>query len=219
MSLASRLIAAAAIVAAANVLHAQSPVVMDPTLPDVAACHGILDQEIADIVRAAKEDPAQTVERWRRERRNMMEAPPVVDCKSKLWKALQRKGGLANAATVPAGTESLNLRPADPASETFLRELQSVGSNVDAAGGVTDYQGEMAIAVNPNNDQQLVGSANTYYRDPDAGCQSPTGGSAKTYGTMAMYGTSNGGTTWVHRCAPWPATRGIRKAARSRSTC
>jgi len=203
--------AATVIVFSATALLAQparlKPVLLDVNLPDVAECHGILGQEIADIVRAAHDDPARTFERWRHDHRNMMEAPPVVECESKLWKALNRNAGLLNVARVPAGTESLSLRPSDPAAEQFLRELSaSIGSNVDPAGGVPDYQGETAIAINPNNPQQIVASANTYYQDPSPICQSPTGGAAQTYGTMAMYGSIDGGGTWIHRCAPWPAT-------------
>jgi fibronectin type 3 domain-containing protein len=182
-------------------------ILLDPTLPDVAECHGILVQEIVNLARGAKEDPGHSFENWRRERRNMMEASPVVECQSKLWKALQRRGGLFNGALVPAGTEALSLRSDNPAAEQFYRDLSaSVGSDVLVASGVTDYQGEMTIAANPNNPAQLVASANTYYRDPDAGCQSPTGGASATYGTMAMYGSTDSGASWIHRCAPWPAS-------------
>jgi hypothetical protein len=51
----------------------------------------------------------------------------------------------------------------------------------------------------------MVAGANTFYRDPAAACQAPAG-SAKTYGTQALYGSTDGGSTWTHRCAPWPAT-------------
>src|SRR5581483_6780289 len=81
-----------------------------------------------------------------------------------------------------------------------------IGANLDPAGGVAEYQGETTIAVNPNNPLQLIASANTYDRDPDPGCNSPTGCAAQTYGTMAMYGSSDSGATWVHRCGPWPAS-------------
>jgi hypothetical protein len=185
---------------------APKPVLLDTGLPDIPQCQGILTQEIANDVRAAVVDPDETFELWRQEHRNMMEASPVVECKSKLWQALNAKSVLLNVARVPAGTEGLSLRSSDLAAEQFLRDLSaSIGGNVDMAGGVQDYQGENAIAANPNNPQQLVASANSFYRDPSPGCISPTGGASATYGTMAMYGSSDG-ATWVYRCSPWPAS-------------
>ena len=195
------------------------PVVLANDLPDVAECHGILRQEIVDLVRAAQEDPHDTFERWRQEKRSMMEESPVIECQSALWKALRHlQSGLAstNAVTVPSGTAGFNLRSDDTASQFAYQVLTaSVGANVEPAGGVEAYQGEMQIAVNPNNPLQMVAGANSFYRDPSTACLSPTGGSANTYGTQALYGSSDGGATWTYKCAPWPSslTGGVTGAA------
>ena len=74
-----------------------------------------------------------------------------------------------------------------------------VGTNIDV-GHVTDYQGELAIAVNPKNPLQLVGGANTFFADPK--CPVPKG---INEGTMAAYGSKDGGLTWTYNCTPWPA--------------
>ncbi len=205
MSIVRRFLAAALIALPALAQSVRfTPIVMDKTLPEVPACRGILNQSIADSVRASTEDPGKSFEKWRHDHRNMMEAPPVVDCKSKLWKAIYNG---TNVATVPPDTEWLTLRSPNPGNDLFPRSLSaSLGANLTLAAGVAEYQGETNIAVNPNNPLQLIASANTYYRDPDPGCNSPTGGAAQTYGTMALYGSSDGGATWIHRCAPWPAS-------------
>ena len=182
------------------------PVVLAGNLPDVAECHDILTQEILDSVNAAGVDPEETFEKWRRDHRNMMEASPAIECASKLWNALHRRGGLFNVAAVPMDANYLGLQSSDlAAQQQFHTFAASIGSNLDPAGGVQTYQGEVQLAFNPNNPLQIVAGANTFYRDPDPGCQSPKGGSSKTFGTQALYGSSDGGATWIHRCAPWPS--------------
>jgi hypothetical protein len=191
--------------AAAEALARLSRTITLADLPDVAECRGVtLPPEAIDRVNAATEDPHETFERWRMEHRSMVEESPGIECQSKLWR---RRHGFSSGATVPAGTEGLTLRSGDEAAEAFLRTLglrpdaASVGANVLPAGGVENYQGEMQIAVNPNNPQQLVAGANHFYADPN--CTRPGGGS--TNGTQAFYGSTNGGATWVYRCAPWPS--------------
>ena len=65
---------------------------------------------------------------------------------------------------------------------------------------------ENSISIDPNNPLHLIASSNTFFKDPTPQCQSPTGGTANTYGTMALFGSTDGGTTWTYNCAPWPAT-------------
>ncbi len=194
--------------AAAEALARLSRTITLADLPDVAECRKVhLPQEAIDRVNAAAEDPHETFERWRMERRSMVEESPGIECQSKLWRELRRRRGLLGAVTVPAGTEGLNLRSGDETADAFLRSLRSrsdaasVGANVLPAGGVENYQGEMQIAVNPNNPQQLVAGANHFYADPN--CTRPGGGS--TNGTQAFYGSTDGGATWNYRCAPWPS--------------
>lgn len=180
---------------------------LTPNVPDIPQCHGILSQAIVDRASQAQTDPAADFEQWRRSKRTMMEAPPHIECQSKLWRALQHSKGLFNLATVPTATRGIGLQPSDPASEMHIVQYAtSVGSNVDPGGGVTAYQGEVQMAVNENNGQQLVAGSNTFYQDADPTCASPTGGVAHTYGTQALFGSTDGGATWTYRCAPWPST-------------
>lgn len=53
-----------------------------------------------------------------------------------------------------------------------------------------EYQGEIQVAVNPNNANQLVAAANTW--DAPAGCQQ----------TQAVFWSGDGGATWNYTCAP-----------------
>ena len=195
---------------------AAQTIVLDPNVPDVAECHGILTQAILDHVKAAPTDPGADFEKWRRGRRTMVEMPPPIVCQSKLWHALQHGKGLFNIASLPEGTESISLAPADLELRRQIRAYAaSVGPNLDVAGGESSYQGEVQIAANPNNPQQLVAGSNSFYRDPTPACLSPTGGAGGTDGTQSLFGSSDGGATWVYRCGPWPAslTGGVPSAA------
>ena len=196
------LVSFAAVVAAQPV-----PVVLDANVPDVAACHNILTQAILDRVRAAKTDPGKDFEQWRHAHRTMVEASPIVECESKLWRALQHATGIFNVASVPTGTEPFSLAPPDRKLQHLLRsQAASIGSNLDPAGGEPAYQGEVQIAADPNHPQQLVAASNTFYRDSTPQCLSPDGGASATFGTQALFGSTDGGATWSYRCAPWPAT-------------
>lgn len=183
------------------------PIVLAPPdgLPDVAQCHGILSQGILDLVNAATEDPAEAFERHRREHPHMVMMPASLECASGLWKALKH-GRFVSPASVPEGTDALSLRQYPVDSLFDIRALSaSVGTNIDPSSGVEGYQGENFISIDPNNPQHIVAHSNTFYRDPSAACQSPTGGSASTYGTMSLFGSTDGGVTWTYKCAPWPA--------------
>ena len=103
--------------------------------------------------------------------------------------------------------ESLSLRQ-NPI-ETFFNPgalNASVVTNNNPAGGIEEYQGTGSISIDPNNPLHLIASSNSFYKDPTSTCQSPTGGTANTYGTMALFGSTDGGATWTYNCAPWPAT-------------
>ena len=182
------------------------PVVL-ANVPDIAQCRGILKQEILDIVNNAVEDPADTFEKNRRAHPHMIMMPAPLDCASKLWQALNRNAHLLNFAKVPTGTEALSLRQDRVANDFDLRSLAaSVGNNIDPNSGLEGYQGENNISIDPNNPQHIIAHSNTFYKDPNPNCQSPTGGSANTYGTMSLFGSTDGGATWTYNCAPWPAS-------------
>jgi hypothetical protein len=176
-----------------------------PNLPDVPACDDVLSQDVLNIVESATEDPAETFEINRRAHPHMIMMPPPIECASKLWQALQGTN-LTSFATVPAGTDLLSLRQYPVESLFNIRASSaSIGSNIDPANGVEGYQGETHIAVDHNNALHLVAGSNTFFRDPTATCLSPTGGAASTFGTMALFGSTDGGATWTYNCAPWPA--------------
>ena len=123
-------------------------------------------------------DPLTTFENWRRTNRVTLPALPAVVQAHRQWLH-------AHASNVARGGAS----------------VESAVTNVDPAGGVPDYQGETAVAVNPSNPLEMVAMANTFYLDSTPACQAPTG---TTYGTMTLYGSSDGGVTWTYNCAPWP---------------
>lgn len=128
----------------------------------------------------AGEDPAVAFERSRRARRITIMAPRSVVQAHRAWLAAHA------AASSTQGGSAVN-------STGFA------GGNVDLPAN--QYQGETAIAINPNTAQQLVGGANTFLADPN--CAPPTGSNG---GTEALYGSTDGGNTWTLNCAPWPSS-------------
>jgi hypothetical protein len=172
--------------------------------PDIPECREIVNQEILDLVNAAVEDPAEVFERNRRAHPHMIMMPPPLECASKLWLAV-RQGSRASVFAI--SPELLSLRR-NPAAAFFnLSALNaSVGTNTDPANGVEGYQGENSISIDPNNPLHLIAFSNTFFKDSTPACQSPTGGTANTFGTMALFGSTDGGATWTYNCAPWPAT-------------
>jgi Carboxypeptidase regulatory-like domain/FG-GAP-like repeat/BNR repeat-like domain len=179
----------------------QSPMLTLQTAPSIQQCRAItLNQAMIDRVNAATEDPAVTFERHRREHPHMIEMPPTIECESGLWRAA-RRGGAAEPSVDP---DIINQRQFSLESVFLPSPLAAaVGTNIDPSNGVEGYQGENSIAVDPNNSQHLIAHSNTFFRDTTPQCQSPTGGTASTFGTMALFGSSDGGATWTYKCAPW----------------
>lgn len=164
-------------------------------------CSGMFTQAHIDDLARATENPEEVFRRWARRRLTMIEEPPPIPCKSKIWRWMH--GVRSNAAAEREAVVAALLR--DPVSAIFRSSVQ-IGTNEPVAGGVHEAQSETTIAVNPKNPLQLVGGANTYYFDPASECQAPAGA---TYGTQALYGSFDGGQTWSYRCAPWhPAVTG-----------
>lgn len=179
----------------------KAPMLTLQTAPSISQCRAItLSQEMIDRVNAATEDPAVTFERHRREHPHMIKMPPTVECESGLWRAA-RRGGAAEPSVDP---DVINQRQFSLDSVFLPSPLAAaVGTNIDPSNGVEGYQGENSISINPNNPNQIIAHSNTFFRDTSAQCQSPTGGTANTYGTMALFGSSDGGATWTYKCAPW----------------
>jgi hypothetical protein len=180
------------------------------TAPDVLQCRGILSQGIIDLVNSATEDPAVTFERNRRAHPHMIMMPPTLDCASSLWRTVRTTG---TAPSVDAA--AINSRQYAVYSVFNSGPLAAlVGTNINPAAGVEGYQGETAISIDPNNPLHMVAHSNTFFKDTTAQCQSPTGGTASTFGTMALFGSSDGGATWTYNCAPWhtAVTGGVTSA-------
>lgn len=137
-------------------------------------------------------DPLDQFMTWRRQNRITLPVTPPV------WQAHLKwmRNQVAQSKSAPENS-SLRTAASPPAAASA-----SPGTNVDLAGGIQGYQGEVSIAVNPNNPSELVAGANTFYQDPTSACQAPSG---TTDGTQALYGSTDGGASWTYNCAPWPS--------------
>src|SRR6266446_6671194 len=192
--------------------QAQSvPVLTLQNAPNIPQCRGILRQDILDLVNSSSEDPAETFEKNRRAHPHMIMMPPPLDCASGLWRAVRRNG----APQPPIDVALLSMRQYSLDSVFNLRALTaSVGTNIDPANGVEGYQGENSISIDPNNPLHLIAHSNTFFKDSTPQCQPPTGGTASTFGTMSLFGSTDGGATWTYNCAPWhtSVTGGVTSA-------
>ena len=168
------------------------------------SCAGMFRQADVDEIARAGSDPLEKFEAARRARLSLMEAPPTTACRSKVWRHLH-PSARERARAVFEPVFEPDIEGFDAPFAVIFDKTGVAGANSPAAGGVTEYQGEVQVAVNPNNALQMVAGANSFFRDPAAACQAPAG-AAKTFGTQALYGSTDGGKTWVYRCAPWPAT-------------
>src|SRR4051812_2586131 len=181
---------------------AQGQAPVGPSLASIekrfVSCTGMLKQSDVDELGKAASDPLEAFEQWRHSRFSMMEAPPTLECRSKVWRLLHpavRHSAKSTFEPDILGFDSDFVNP----------WLKNGVAGADIPDIVTEYQGEVQVAVNPKNSRQMVAGANSFYRDPTAACQAPAG-SGVTFGTQALYGSSDGGTTWTYHCAPWPAT-------------
>ncbi|HEY6230914.1 MAG TPA: carboxypeptidase regulatory-like domain-containing protein [Pyrinomonadaceae bacterium] len=187
------------------------PLLTFANAPNVPQCRGMLTQDMLDVVNGALEDPAEAFERNRRAHPHMIMMPPPVECESQLWKAARQNGALQTAVS----PYTLSMREYSPDLLFNLTALTaSVGANIDPSNGVEGYQGETSISIDPNNPQHIIGHSNTFFKDSSAQCQSPTGGTANTFGTMSLFGSTDGGATWTYNCAPWhtAVTGGVASA-------
>ncbi|HSN88124.1 MAG TPA: hypothetical protein VL025_15300, partial [Thermoanaerobaculia bacterium] len=87
--------------------------------------------------------------------------------------------------------------PVDTGEEILDFDKATAGTNRNAAS--TDspapdgYDGEIQIAVNHRNTNQMVAAANTFGN---------AGAACNNNATQAVFYSSNGGTTWDYTCAP-----------------
>ncbi len=189
----------------------QVPVLTMQNAPNIPQCRQILNQDMLDLANNSVEDPGVTFEQNRRAHPHMIEMPPPVDCASGLWKAA-RRGGVAEPLI---DADLINSRQFARDTVYNYGALSAlIGTNVNLSNGVEGYQGENSVAIDPNNPQHIIAHSNTFFRDTTPQCQSPTGGAALTFGTMALFGSSDGGQTWKYNCAPWhtSVTGGVASA-------
>ncbi len=163
----------------------------------------------ADVVAYLKGlgvDPHVLHERKRRSRHDMIEESPYDECLHREWRTLHGIG--------PSSAEDPSAEGEETGSGGALGSMAAaIGTNLAlptllppvGSDGLPTYQGETAISVDPNDPLRIVGHANTFYKDPAAACQAPAPNASKTFGTMALYGSNDGGVTWSYNCAPWPA--------------
>src|SRR5688500_16376711 len=88
--------------------------------------------------------------------------------------------------------------PADTGAEIIgIDAFATVGTNRNAAStdspAPLDYDGEIQIAVNHRNTNQIVASANAWGN---------AGAACNNEDTQSIFYSSNGGTTWDYTCAP-----------------
>ncbi|MEM6454587.1 MAG: sialidase family protein [Acidobacteriota bacterium] len=106
-------------------------------------------------------------------------------------------------ATAHYGDEDVNqipellpeVKPADNATEGGPGPIVGPNKNVafDFAPPPEDYQGEVQLAVNPLNPDQIVIGANSF---------DTLGGQCGDLGTQSIFYSSDGGATWGHTCSP-----------------
>lgn len=133
-------------------------------------------------------DPLQAFQRWRRANRNMLPVIPEVWQAHKQWMALHpQRARQATRRRAPARLER--------AGKLDLAGVIS-GGNIIPVSGLSEYQGEIAAAVNPGNSRQMLAAANTALSDPQCG----------NIATQALYSSQDGGQDWDYSCAPVPST-------------
>lgn len=141
-------------------------------------------------------DPIGQFNRWRNDNRVSLPTTPAVMRAHHQWAA---KGGAKGGGG--GGSCHGNKCGGGGGSAESPAPTTGVLNNVNAGSNLSGYQGEMSIAVDPTDSAHLVAGANTFYQDPTPACQAPSG---STYGTQALYESTDNGTTWTYACAPWP---------------
>ncbi len=97
---------------------------------------------------------------------------------------------------------SIAMQPQEGAAPS-AEKMGTVGTNRNVASAFApaplQYQGEIQVAVNPNNTQQIVAAANT----------SDSIGGTCGVGIQAVFYSSDGGATWGYTCAPNETAYGL----------
>ncbi len=93
--------------------------------------------------------------------------------------------------------EVLTRWPVDTGSDILGDKAATVGTNRNAAStdspAPNEFDGEIQIAVNHRNTNQMVAAANTWGN---------AGAACNNNQTQSIFYSSNGGTTWDYTCAP-----------------
>ena len=102
------------------------------------------------------------------------------------WLQFHVPGPVSAANTFPLVNALMDLNPS--------LNAPTIGTNRNVATtdspAPEDFQGEIQVALNRNNTNQLVAGANTW--DTPSGCDQ----------TQAAFGTTDGGVTWNYTCVP-----------------
>jgi hypothetical protein len=102
-----------------------------------------------------------------------------------------------------SGTESIERD--SPVARTKSTVDTNRNSAYDYSPAPDDYDGEIQVVVNPLNASQIVSMANTWGNMGDlATC---------SYGTQAIFFSSNGGVSWGYTCAPRGSLYGLSCAS------
>jgi hypothetical protein len=133
--------------------------------------------------------------------------PKIIFQFHERWKQLHPEAAKRYYPAEPAAVE---IAPGADAGKSLRASTAAatVGANHNAAYNFaippTDYQGEIQVAVNPNNPNQIVAAANTW---------DEMGGACGTYGLQAVFYSSDGGATWGYTCPPDGPAYGLNCAA------
>lgn len=139
----------------------------------------------------ASQDPLKTFQTWRRANHVTLPAMPDLWQAHLKWLELHPQG----ARRTDEAQRTAILPRQGATANSSLPGISSSG-NVVPATGLSNYQGEIAAAINPGNPQQMVTAANTWLPDPQCGGAT----------TQALYASQDGGQSWSYKCAPIPST-------------
>ncbi len=130
-------------------------------------------------------------------RRYEIEVPSIIEEWHDRWIQLHEQ-----TARALYGDVIVDAKLAGVPADTGAAEVSRVSSGTDRNLAATfalrpeNYQGEVQVAVNPADRNQVVAAANTFDR---------MGGECGGAGIQAIFYSKDGGVTWGYTCAPSPS--------------